>query len=294
MQIREILWASDGSKESRAALRWGELLARRLGSKIVPFTVLETPNLSNLAVSADLRGQLSAVETKIRQRESKRLDRIKEVLSRRGFKAEAKITTGVPYEEIVKASRSRPVDLIVLGTRGLSAWARMLLGSTTAKVLREAHVPILTVRRSAAKPTVKDIVVPTDFAPGDAAALDWAMELAGEFGATVTLLHIFEAHKSWDSVKGGSMGRLRDAATKQLQSVIAAIPNEKRKDVIITEQVKVFPRPWSGIVDFARKRKCDIIVMSTHGRRGVPRFFLGSAAESVIKNAPCPVIAVKQ
>lgn len=294
MQIREILWASDGSKESRDALRWGELLANRLGSKIIAFTVLETPNFSNLAVSDDLMGELSVIETKTRQRETKRLERIKEVLLRRGFKAEPEIATGVAHEEIVKVAQSRPVDLVVMGTRGLNAWARMLLGSTTAKVLREVHAPVLTVSQTARKPTVKDILVPTDFSPNDAAALGWAIELAGEFGAAVTLLHILEAHKSWDSVKGGSMGRLRDAATKKLQSIIAAIPSEKRKGIIITENVKVFPRPWSGIVDFARKRKFDIIVMSTHGRRGVPRFFLGSVAESVIKNAPCPVIAVKQ
>jgi len=294
MQIREILWASDGSNESRGALRWGELLAKRLGSKVVAFTVLETPNLSNLAVAEDLKRELTAIETKTRQRETKRIERIKELLLRKGFNAETEIATGIPHEEILKVAQSRPVDLVVMGRRGLNAWARMLLGSTTAKVLREVHVPVLTVRQSAGKPTVKDILVPTDFAPSDAAALDWAMGLAGEFGAAVTLLHIFEAHKSWDSVKGGSMGRLRDAATKKLQSINAAITNEKRKGIVITENVKVFPRPWSGIVDFARKRKVDIIVMSTHGRKGVPRFFLGSAAESVIKNAPCPVIAVKR
>jgi nucleotide-binding universal stress UspA family protein len=294
MQMREILWASDGSKESRTALRWGELLAKQLGSKITAFTAVESPNLSNLAVSAEIRGRLSAVETKTRQRETRRLDRIKETLARRGLNVETEIATGLPHEAIVKAIQSRSVDLVVMGTRGFSAWARMLLGSTAVKVLREAHAPILTTHQSARKPNVKEILVPTDFAPNDAAALDWATELAAEFGATVTLLHVFEAHQSWDSVKGGSMGRLRDAATKQLQSIIAAIPNDKRKAISIKEQVKVFPRPWSGIVDFARKGKCDIIVMSTHGRSGVPRYFLGSAAESVIKNAPCPVIAVRR
>jgi nucleotide-binding universal stress UspA family protein len=293
MRMREILWASDGSSESRSALRWGELLAQRLGSKIIAFTALEAPAARSPAFSDEVRAEISAMEAKIRRRETKRLERIKGVLVRKGFKAETKVAAGSPHEEIVKMTQTRPVDLVVMGRRGLNAWARMLLGSTTVKVLRGAKTPILTVGQSAARPTLKNIVVPTDFAPHDGAALDWAVALAGEFGAAVTLLHIYEAHPSWDAVKGGSMGRLREAETKRLQSVITAIPDHKRRGVVITERVKVFTRPWSGIVDYARKQKCDLIVMSTQGRKGVPRFFLGSTAESVIKNAPCPVVAVK-
>ena len=58
------------------------------------------------------------------------------------------------------------------------------------------------------------------------------------------------------------------------------------------EKVTAYPRAWSGIVNFVRDQNIDMIVMSTHARKGVPRFFLGSVAEAVIEEAPCPVIAV--
>jgi hypothetical protein len=89
-----------------------------------------------------------------------------------------------------------------MGKRGLNVWGRMLLGSTTTKVLRESHVPILTVGHAAKKPAVKKILVPSSFSPADNVSLEWALEFAGKLGASVVLLHIFQAHKSWDNVKG--------------------------------------------------------------------------------------------
>jgi nucleotide-binding universal stress UspA family protein len=64
-------------------------------------------------------------------------------------------------QEIIKAAQSDDIDMIAMGKRGLDVWNRMLLGSTTTKVLRESHVPVLTVRQSAKKPAVKKILVPT-------------------------------------------------------------------------------------------------------------------------------------
>lgn len=124
-------------------------------------------------------------------------------------------------------------------------------------------------------------------------SLEWALEVAKKFGASVFLLHVIEVHTSYDSVKGGIMGRLRDSATKQLQALRGTIPNHKRKGVLLAEKVMAFPRAWSGIVSFVRDQGIDMIVMGTDARKGVSRFVLGSVAESVTKEAPCPVITIR-
>lgn len=293
MKIKHILWASDGSKESRYALRWTELCATRLGANVTALSVVENPDLCTLEIPDDVTRKIALIDRGLERRTDNRLKRLGRVLEQKGIKTKTQVVRGIPYQEIIKAAQSQDVDLIAMGKRGLNLLGRMLLGSTTTKVLRESHVPILTVRHAAKKPAVKRIVVPSSFSPADNIALEWAFEFAGTLGASVCLLHIIQAHKSWDRVKGGFMGRLRRVATEKLDAMLETVSAQKRKGVPEFTRVKAFSRPWSGIVSFLREEGIDIIVMGTHARKGVPRFFLGSVAERVIREAPCPVITVR-
>jgi nucleotide-binding universal stress UspA family protein len=256
-------------------------------------SVIEGPDLCTLQVPDDLRAEISLIDRDLGTRESKRLGRLGSVLKQKGIKTEVRVVTGIPYQEIIKAARNHDADMIAMGKRGLNLWGRMLLGSTTTKVLRESHVPILTARYAAKRPSVKKILVPSGFSSADNVALKWALEFAGRLGASVFLLHIIQAHKSWDKVKGGFMGRLRRVAIDKLNAMLETVPAQKRKGVSVFTRAKAFPRPWSGIVSFVGEEGIDMIVMGTHARQGVPRFFLGSVAERVIREAPCPVITVR-
>ena len=293
MQLNKILWANDGSKESRGALRWAEMFASRFGAKIMVISVIESPGLNTLEVPQELKREISLIDRGLMTKEARRLRRVETILKQKGIEAETRVAKGVPYEEIIKAAQSQGADLIAMGKRGLNLWARMLLGSTTTRVLREARLPVLTVHQWMKKPAVKTIVVPSCFAPADNVSLEWALELAQKLGASLFLLHIIEAHRSWDTAKGGFMGRRRNLDTEKLNAMLEAVPAQTRKGVPVFTRVKAFPRPWSGIVSFVRDEGIDLIVMGTHARKGIPRFFLGSVAERVIREAPCPVITVR-
>jgi nucleotide-binding universal stress UspA family protein len=292
MQIKKILWASDGSEESLDALRWVEVLATRYDANVIALSVIESANLNPSAIADDLRKEIDLIDSEITKKEADRLTQVGNALEKKGIKAETHVATGIPYQQIVKTAHDRSIDLIVMGKTGLTPWRKMLLGSTTAAVLRETRVPVLTVRRAATNVAVKKILFPTAFSPEENTALSWAFEFARKFDAVLVLLNVTEIHKSYDAVKGGFVGRLRDSASEQLHIIAEAVPIEKRKEVNLVEKVTAFPRAWSGIVNFVRDQDIDMIVMSTHARKGVPRFFLGSVAEAVIEEAPCPVIAV--
>jgi nucleotide-binding universal stress UspA family protein len=293
MPIKRILLATDGSKESDHALRWAELIAVRFGASVTAVTVLETLNRDALKLPANLKGDISAVDSQILNSEQSRLDRIGAALKEKGIQAEIRISQGTPHEEIVKTARDRRVDLVAMGKRGLTPWGKMLLGSTTSAVLREAPVPVLTVRRGTGKVAVKKILFPTAFPPTADVVLTWAAELAEKFGAVLYVLHVIEAHKSYGKVKGGFIGKLKDSAARQLHSLVESIPSDKRSAITVLETVAVSSRAWSAIIDFAREQGIDMIVMGTNARIGVPRFFLGSVAENVAQESPCPVITVR-
>lgn len=293
MPLNKILWASDGSKESRGALRWAEMLASRFGAKITAISVVESSDISRFEVPDKLKEEMSLIDRELVTKESKRLRRVETILKQKGVEIETRVAKGVPYQEIIKAAQSQGADLIAMGKRGLNLWARMMLGSTTTRVLREVHLPVLTVREWTKQPVIKRIVVPSSFAPADNVSLQWALELAGTLGASICLLHIFEAHKSWDTAKGKFMVRQRKLDTEKLNAMLASVKTQSRKDVPVSTRVKAYYRPWSGIVSFVRDEGVDMIVMCTHTRKGVPRLFLGSVAERVITEAPCPVITVR-
>jgi nucleotide-binding universal stress UspA family protein len=292
MPIKKILWASDGSKQSRDALRWVEMLANQFGARVIGLSVIETLNRGTLKMPADLRRNISRIDSVTEKKEITRLTKVQKALEKKGIKAVVRIARGVAPQEIVKAAHGGAIDLIAMGKRGQTLWGRILLGSTTASVLREGHVPLLTVRRVTRKLVVKKILLPTSFSPKDSASFEWALELARKFGAALFVLHVIEVHKSYHGVKGGFIGRLRESAHKQLRAMLDSVPTGKQEGFSLMHNVTTFSRAWFGIINFARDQGIDLIVMSTNARKGVPRFFLGSVAEAVIEEAPCPVIAV--
>jgi nucleotide-binding universal stress UspA family protein len=293
MQIKKILWASDGSTESVDALRWAEVFASQYGAKVIALSVFETANLNRLVIPGNLRRQISLKDSQITKKETKRLAQITNALERKGVKAETRVARGIPHQEIIKTAHNRSIDLIAMGKTGTTRWRTMLFGSTTSAVIRETHVPVLTVRRTTSNIAVKRILFPTAFSPSEKLALAWAVEFARTFDAALVLLNVIEVHESYGTVKGGFIGRLRASAGKELHKMVEALPMQKSKGVALVEKVTVFPRAWSGIVKFVRDQDIDVIVMSTHARKGVAKLFLGSVAENVIREAPCPVITVR-
>ena len=112
-----------------------------------------------------------------------------------GPDVEVLIDSGQAAHQILEHATSLPADLIVIGTHGASGFEHLLLGSVTEKVLRRATCPVLTVpprARTRAKLPFKRILCPLDFSESSLAALDFAVSLAQQGDAALTLLHVFE------------------------------------------------------------------------------------------------------
>jgi nucleotide-binding universal stress UspA family protein len=129
--------------------------------------------------------------------------------------------------------------------------------------------------------------------PGSDAALEYALGLAATVGARITVFHAYDVP---------SMGapEVLVLATDWIQQigrvaherVEAIIEGLDRSSTAIVGQVRE-GAPWREIVLAAREGQVDLIVMGTHGRRGLPHALLGSVAEKVVRTAPCPVLVVR-
>ncbi|HVW24480.1 MAG TPA: universal stress protein [Polyangiaceae bacterium] len=139
---------------------------------------------------------------------------------------------------------------------------------------------------------LKSILVPTDFGPTAAKALDLAVDLAKKYGATITLLHVYEVPVypyPGTLVDIDFVTPIREAAQKELASAFDAL---KLRGVEARSELE-FGVPWSVILDKAAHRKADLIVIGTHGRKGVMHAILGSVAEKVVRLSPIPVLTVR-
>jgi universal stress protein A len=140
--------------------------------------------------------------------------------------------------------------------------------------------------------TLGSILVPIDFSKASAKALVYASALAKQFGAKITPLFVVELPEvvgmfqlllDDDEMKEACRAKLAKFVRK------AALPGELVNSPLVRQG-----RPHREITEAARTLKVDLIVISTHGYTGVNRALLGSVTERVVREAPCPVLVVRQ
>lgn len=141
---------------------------------------------------------------------------------------------------------------------------------------------------------IKRILVPVDFSPHADVAVDYARLLANALDASITLAHVCEIpHAMVGIVPGaspqGDLAQEREAASKLMDRMVASLGEADRARI---EKVILTGSPTQAIVDRAKTDHYDLIVMGTHGRRGLARVVMGSVAEGVVRGAECPVLTV--
>lgn len=135
----------------------------------------------------------------------------------------------------------------------------------------------------------KNILVPTDFGDASARAEDVACELASRFGAKLTLMHVWTVPTpAYAEAITLPLDQLESAAREAL----AEEANRVRAKAPELATILTPGLPWRNIVEAVEERGFDLVVIGTHGRHGVPRFFLGSVAEKVVRASPVPVLTV--
>jgi nucleotide-binding universal stress UspA family protein len=141
---------------------------------------------------------------------------------------------------------------------------------------------------------ITHILVATDFSPASDAALAWARDLAQQYAARLSLLHVVTdpmatgvlTSEVYVPAKPETQERLMREATARLEQ---ALPPDERRQFGVMIEARIGDVA-ENILETAREEKVDLIVMGTHGRHGLAHLLLGSVAERVLRDAPCPVL----
>jgi len=147
-----------------------------------------------------------------------------------------------------------------------------------------------------ATPTVRRMLVPTDFSDGAASGLEWAQMLARAFSAEIVLLHVVDLGATWVPLSGpavfptpapaGAVAQVADLAKGALDALGQDAPE-------VAQRLVRTGHPREQIPEIAREVGADMIVMGSHGRRGMSHLVIGSVAEYVVRHATVPVLIIR-
>jgi nucleotide-binding universal stress UspA family protein len=140
----------------------------------------------------------------------------------------------------------------------------------------------------------KRILVAVDESPQAASALDLAIELAKDVKAALTLVHVLDPGAIASTADDAAAATVVEIELDELQSagkeLLEASAARVREAGLEVDTIMRDGVPAETILDTAERSNAELIVIGTHGRHGVARFFLGSCAEAVLRQSPMPVL----
>ena len=219
------------------------------------------------------------------------------------------IKEGNPGEEILSVLNSEQVDLVVLGTRGVSGIKRFFLGSVSDWVVQEAPCPVLEVRGSG---RIADrgmrIVMATDGSHESQTAIEFLNRIRFPPKSEIFLFHVIEptdytvVQDDFGILGLGSSGlqKLQEwsrAIQQRREKAQTALLNKAKKHInrrnVKVEKIAV-GYAAEEIIKAAHRFRADLIVMGSRGLTGVKRTLLGSVSSRVARHAPCSVLVVRE
>jgi nucleotide-binding universal stress UspA family protein len=213
---------------------------------------------------------------------------------------ETYLREGGAAHEILAHAREANVDLIVMGSHGRGGFQHLLLGSVTESVVRKAPCPVMTVCHAGEPsdepgPPFRRIVCAVDFEPASEQAVRFALSLAEDADAEITLVHVVEPFLEEETARHAhiSVEDYRQFLERQLVARLGALIPTEATNACRPREVVCIGRPWEEITRVAKERAADLLVMGLHGGRGaVDRLVFGSTTQHALRHAECPVLTV--
>ncbi len=292
--IRTVLVATDFSATAQAGIDWALELARTHQAQIVLVHGLMLPNRAT-----DFIPSPPDLTEKLQEAASGRLNEAAERARGRGAEVINDLRVGLPSQAILEAAEERAVDLVVLGTRGLTGLQHLFLGSTAQRVVQHAKCPVLTVHPGDVDHhrQIRTVLVPTDFSRDAELSTSVALDLLAKQPGVTTLVLLHVYHLPYEYTAYGTIPTSFDyfkdvegAAEDRLQELAEPLASEGLS-------VKTVARegyPPEVIIGEAEACGADLIALGTHGRSGLTHLLLGSTAERVVQHASCPVLTVRR
>ncbi len=278
-KYRKILVAYDGSSSAKNALALAGKLAREDKSWIKVLAVV--PNYEG---DLDLIG-VSNIKEAIAGPGERLLAEARQIADSEGLHVLTNLQQGEPYEQIVRVADEEHCDLIIMGRRGINNLERELMGSVTARVIGHTSKDVLVIPEQGSL-AWDNILLATDGSPSCDNALARSLEISQERGSKLAAVSVVYTNDEFYALGQSVVKGLYHEADRVLDKVKSWAGDLG----VQTETYIKEGEPHLAIVDLAAERASDLVVMGSHGRKGLTRLLMGSVTERVIGYANCPVL----
>jgi nucleotide-binding universal stress UspA family protein len=276
--MKKILVPTDFSKTSLTALDVAFDIAKKSGASIFLLNVVEEAGKDSTRITgewqkADWEEKLFIY--KLLERAENQLTKVVQDAKYDAVKMIGELRLGNPFHGMNSIIAEQKVDLVVMGTRGVTNLETMLIGTNTERVVRNSSCPILTVHKKPASTNFKNIVYATAMSKDEEIFSRIVKKTQGYYDSTIHLVRVnTPGDFQRDKIVKDYMFKF--AKSLQLKNYTINVYND------LTEE--------EGIQYFADSIDADMIAMATHGRTGFAHVLAGSIAESVVKMASRPVL----
>ena len=301
LEVKNVLFATDFSATSEAALPYATAICRRFGATLHAVHVISDASLLVMTGGVDYVSMGTLYDDA--QAEAKqKLEQL--AIHCEGIVHRNHVRHGQVWKNLAGIIEENAVDLIVVGTHGRGGLGKLLLGSVAEDILRHASCPVLTigpkVSGRAKLPAfqnhtrdlapveleMRQIVFATNFTRNSARVAQEAIALAEEFRARLTLIHVIEDYTQL----GRTPGPIEDCVHR-LQELIPS----GNTLLYLPEIVIEFGAAADRILKVAGEREADMLVLGARSSADVGTTRLPwSVAHHVIANALCPVLTIRE
>jgi nucleotide-binding universal stress UspA family protein len=268
-RMEKLMVATDGSKYSESAIREAISLAKICSSNLIVVSVVKT--------NLEFDSVLPQFVEKAEQDAIKHLESVNAQAAKEGVNCITIVSRSEePYEDIVRHASKNNVDMIIMGTHGKTEMKRLMMGSVTALVIGHAPCNVLILPLDA-KVECKNVLIATDGSKYSDAAASEALGIAKRLGSSLIVISVASSDAEIASAKD-NVNKVSEAAEKEGVKITSVVTKGK---------------PYESIIEIAKQKNADVVIVGSHGRTGLARLLMGSVTERVIGYAEAAVLVVK-
>jgi nucleotide-binding universal stress UspA family protein len=275
--MKRILVPCDFSDPAVQAFKFAVEIARKSRGEVILLNVVEVPVMHETMLMPTLYFEQTLMD-EMKEAASKKFQRLQERWAGEGVSVSISVQFGSIITSIRQFIDEKKIDLVVMGTHGTSGARELFIGSNTEKIVRTSSVPVIAIKKSAKLTTIKNIIFPNDLHSDNEELVMKVKELQNFFKATLHVVYINTP--AFFQQDANTKLKLKNFAKRfMLKDYTLNIFNDLDQE--------------SGVNNFTKEIKGDLIALATHGRKGLSHLVSGSIAEDLVNHIDCPIWTFK-
>ncbi|MFM9841225.1 MAG: universal stress protein [Cyclobacteriaceae bacterium] len=274
--MKKILVPCDFSDPAVQAFKFAVEIATQSKGEVILLNVVEVPVMHETVIMPTLYFE-EALFKDMKAQAEKKFSQMKDKWGS-GVAVSAVVEFGSTTSNIRDFIKEKKIDLVVMGTHGATGLREFFIGSNTEKILRTSNAPVIAIKKSVKVSSIKNIVFPNSLNEELEELMMHVKELQNFFKATLHLVYVNTPAQF-----------KRDHATKKMLKDFAK--RYMLKDFTINVYNDIDQE--MGVHNFTKEIGGDLVVMATHGRRGLNHLMSGSIAEDIVNHIECPIWTMK-